>query len=176
MLFAIGDKVVHPRFGAGLVTALADRELPDGPTHYYVIEVPAQRLTVQVPVLTAAGAGMRRAMSNLGAARVLAVLGGKPRPLPLNFRERQEQMGSKLRTGRVTQLIRVVRDLTWHSKHARLTNVDGVYLKQGIDQLAAEIALVSGQTISDTNKQIGAALATPSGQRPIGVSPSERRE
>lgn len=158
-MFAIGDKVVHPRFGAGQVTALADRDLPEGPTHYYVIHVPDQRLTVQVPVLTAAGAGMRRAMSRVNAIRVLSILRGRPRALPSNFRERQEQMATRLRTGRVTQLVRVVRDLTWHSKHARLTNVDGQYLKQGIDQLAAEIALVSGQTITDTNKQIGAALA-----------------
>ena len=160
MQFFIGDKVVHPRFGPGLVTALTDREASGGPTHYYVIEVPDQRLTVQVPVLTADGAGMRHAMSRSSAARVLSILRGKPHVLPLNFRERQEQMASKLRTGRVTQLVRVVRDLTWHGKHARLTNVDGVYLKQGIDQLAAEIALVSGQTIPDTNKQIGAALAS----------------
>lgn len=160
MLFVIGDKVVHPRFGAGLVTALADRELPGGSTHYYVILVPDQHLTVQVPVLTAVGAGMRRAMSQSSAARVLSILRGKAHPLPINFHQRQEQVAAKLRTGRVTQLVQVVRDLTWHSKHARLTTVDGTYLRQGLGQLAAEIALVSGQTITDTSKQIEAVLAS----------------
>ena len=45
------------------------------------------------------------------------------------------------------QLARVVRDLTWHRERAHLTKTDSDYLKQGRDLLAAEMALVSGDTV-----------------------------
>ena len=159
MGFSVGDKVVHPRFGAGSITALQNKKHAEGTTRYYVIDVPAQRLTVRVPVLTAAAAGLRYAMSRLGPSRVLSILRGRAHPLPDNYQHRQEQTAARLRTGRVTQLVRVVRDLTHHSRRARLTNVDSNYLRQGVELLAAEMALVTGQTIPETTKIIESALA-----------------
>jgi RNA polymerase-interacting CarD/CdnL/TRCF family regulator len=56
------------------------------------------------------------------------------------------------------QLARVVRDLTWHRQRAHLTKTDSDYLKQGRDLLAAEMALVSGDTVSDASKLIEATM------------------
>jgi RNA polymerase-interacting CarD/CdnL/TRCF family regulator len=55
-------------------------------------------------------------------------------------------------------LARVVRDLTWHRERAHLTKVDSDYLKQGRNLLAAEMALVSGDTVSSASKLIEAAV------------------
>jgi RNA polymerase-interacting CarD/CdnL/TRCF family regulator len=52
------------------------------------------------------------------------------------------------------QLAQVVRDLTWHGERAHLTKRDSDLLRQGQDLLAAEMALVSGQAVSDSNKLI----------------------
>jgi hypothetical protein len=51
-----------------------------------------------------------------------------------------------------------VRDLTWHRERAHLTKTDSDYLKQGRDLLAAEMALVSGDAVSDTRKLIEATM------------------
>ena len=158
MQFTIGDKVVHPHYGPGRITDIASRDLVDGTTQYYVIEITGQGLTVYVPVLKAGEAGMRFAMSESRLARVLSMLRGRPRPLPEGFHERQEQMSARLRTGRVTQLATLVRDLTWHQKRAHLTKKDSDHLRQGLERLAAEMALVSGDTIRDTIKLIDAVL------------------
>ena len=99
-------------------------------------------------------------MSQSTLPRVLSVLRGKPHPLPEDYRERQEQVCAQLKTGRVIQLARVVRDLSWHGEQAHLTKTDVDYLKQGRDLLAAEMSLVSGDAISDASKLIEATLAT----------------
>ena len=39
MGFSVGDKVMHPKFGAGQITGEEHRELVDGFKHYYVIKV-----------------------------------------------------------------------------------------------------------------------------------------
>jgi CarD family transcriptional regulator len=154
MQFSVGDKVVHPRHGPGWIAGIERRELLDGTKRYYVIEIPGQGLTLHVPVIKADEVGVRPAMSQSRLPQVLSMLRNRPHPLPEDYRERQEQICAQLKTGRVMQLARVVRDLTWHQAQAHLTRIDAEYLKQGREFLAGEMALVSGETVSDTNKLI----------------------
>jgi CarD family transcriptional regulator len=130
----------------------------DGPKRYYVIDIPGQGLTVHIPVGRADEVGVRLAMTQSRLPRVLSTLRSKPRQLPEDYKERQEQIIDKLRTGRVMQLARVVRDLTWHRERAHLTRKDSDCLKQGQDLLAAEMALVSGDDVSDVNRLIDATM------------------
>jgi CarD family transcriptional regulator len=159
MQFSVGDKVVHPHHGPGRVADIEYREFMAGPKRYYVIEIPGRGLTVHVPVDKADKAGVRLAMAQSRLPRVLSTLRGRPRVLPEDFQERQEQVGATLRTGRVLQLARVVRDLTWHQERAHLTRTDYDRLKEGSDLLAAEMALVSGDDVSDAIKLIRATVA-----------------
>jgi CarD family transcriptional regulator len=138
---------------------MVSRDLVEAATRYYVIEIPGQGLTVHMPVITAGEGGMRLAMSLSRLPRVLSLLRGRPHVLPEDYQERQEQMLAKLKTGRVAQLASVVRDLTWHQKRAHLTKRDSDYLRQGLGLLAAEMALVSGDAVSDASKLIEATLA-----------------
>jgi CarD family transcriptional regulator len=123
-----------------------------------VIDIPGQGLIVHMPVRKANGVGMRLAMSQSRLPRVLSILRGRPHLLPEDYRERQEQLCAQLKTGRVVQLARVVRDLTWRQKISHLTKTDSDYLKQGRELLAAEMALVSGDAVSDASKLIEATM------------------
>jgi CarD family transcriptional regulator len=158
MQFSVGDKVVHPHHGPGRVASVERREFLDGPKRYYAIEIPVQGLIVHIPVCKADEVGVRLAMSQSRLARLLSMLRGRPRLLPEDYKTRQEQIYAQLETGRVMQLARVVRDLTWHRERAHLTKTDSDYLKQGRDLLAAEMALVSGDAVSDTRKLIEATM------------------
>jgi CarD family transcriptional regulator len=158
MQFSVGDKVVHPHHGPGSIAGIESRELMDGTKRYYVIDMPGQRLTVHIPVGKTDEVGLRLAMSQSRLPRVLSMLRGKPHPLPEDYRERQEQIGAQLKTGQVMQLAKVVRDLTWHRERAHLTKTDSDCLKRGRDLLAAEMALVSGDAVSDASKLIEATM------------------
>jgi CarD family transcriptional regulator, regulator of rRNA transcription len=158
MPFSVGDKVVHPHHGPGWIASIERRELLDGTKRYYEIEMPGQGLTVYMPVRKADEGGVRLAISRSRLPWVLSMLRGKPRRLPEDYKERQEQIWAQLKTGRVMQLAKVVRDLTWHRARAHLTKIDSDYLKQGRDLLAAEMALVSGDAVSDASKLIEATM------------------
>jgi CarD family transcriptional regulator len=159
MQFSVGDKVVHPHHGPGWIAGIERRELLDGTKRYYEIEIPGQGLIVHIPVGRANEVGVRLAMSQSGLPRVLSTLRGRPRLLPGDYKERQEQINAQLKTGRVMQLARVVRDLTWHRERAHLTKTDSDHLRQGRDLLAAEMSLASGDDISDASKLIEATIA-----------------
>jgi CarD family transcriptional regulator len=154
MAFSVGDKVVHPHYGPGRIAGVERWELAEGERSYYVIEIPDQHLTVRLPVVKADEVGVRPAMSPSRLSQVLSTLRSEPHPLPDDYKERQLQIDVKVRTGNVMQLAQVVRDLTWHGERAHLTKRDADLLRQGQDLLAAEMALVSGDDISDSNNLI----------------------
>ena len=158
MQFSVGDKVVHPQYGPGQIAGLVSRESIDGATSYYVIDIPDQGLTLQVPVQKAEELGLRPVMPQSMLLKVLSTLGSTPCRLPDDAKQRQGQLDAEYRTGEVLPLARLVRDLTWYGQRAHLTKRDSDLLKHGQERLAAEMALASGDSASDSIKLIGSTM------------------
>jgi CarD family transcriptional regulator len=159
MEYSVGDKVVHLQYGPGRIAAVESWELTGGARRYYVVEIPEQGLTVRVPVLQVNEVGMRLAMPKSSLPEVLDTLRSKPRSLPEDYRERQEQVQERLATGEVLQVAEVVRDLSWHRERAHLTKKDTEYLRQGQDLLAGEMALASGDDLAEVSQLIESTMA-----------------
>jgi CarD family transcriptional regulator len=154
MEFVVGDRVVHPHHGPGLITGAERREFFDGKKLYYELSIPAQGLSVFLTGRAMRKLGVRAAMSRATLPRVLSKLRSEPRLLPKDYKQRQEEVWERLRTGRVMQMAEVVRDLTWHEKLEHLTKKDSEFLAQGTQRLAAEMALVSGGDVADMEATI----------------------
>lgn len=159
MQFSVGDAVVHPHHGAGRITNLERKELLDGNKMYFEIEIPAQDLSVYLPKRTIEDMGVRPAISRSRLPRVLDKLRSQPRILPNDYKERQAEVWEQLKTGLVMQLAEAVRDLAWHEKREHLTKKDTAYLAQGKSRLAAEMAIVSGEELSDMETLIDDTLS-----------------
>jgi CarD family transcriptional regulator len=159
MEYSVGDRVVHPHHGPGRISGVERKELMDGAKRYYVIDIPRQALTVQVPVRRIDEVGVRPAMAESRFPELIQTLGSRPRRLPDDHKERQEQIGERLRSGRVMQLAKVVRDLTWHRDRAHLTRRDADFLKAGQALLAAELAMVCGDEVSEAIDLIESTMA-----------------
>jgi len=158
MQFAINDKVIHPRHGAGRITGIQQRESTGEASSYFVIYIPTQRLTVYVPTQQMEQVGVRPAISSAKVPWLLDMLKSAPDCLQDNFEERQKELWAKLGTGYVVQAAEVVRDLTWRRCQSHLTRKDTEYLTRGREWLAAEMALAADGEISEANKAIDAAL------------------
>ncbi|MGD9048574.1 MAG: CarD family transcriptional regulator [Anaerolineae bacterium] len=158
MQFAVGDKVVHPHHGPGQITGIEHKEFMHGKEHYYVIDIPAQGLTLHIPKHRVGEIGVRPAMPQAQFQQVLDILRSRPDELPQDHKERQEQILEKLQTGKPSDLAEAVRDLAWYQKMSHLTKRDTDYMDRGRKLLAAEMALVADVEIADTNETIEATL------------------
>ena len=158
MQYSVGDMVVHPLHGPGKITNIAHKEFLDGKKRYYVINIPVQDLTLYVPRRNVDEVGIRPAVKRAKLALVLDTLQSEPRELPDDYKERQELVEVKLRTGLILKLAEVVRDLTWHRHRAHLTKRDTDLFEQGRERLAAEMALVMSTEISDVHETIDGTL------------------
>ena len=158
MGFSIGDKIIHPRFGAGRITGEAHRELVKGFEHYYVINVVGTGATAYIPMRKMDELGVRQVMSRDKLAQVFNTLRGTPRELSTDYKQRQMLVQEQLLTRRPIQVAKAVRDLTWHKKLKRLTQKDATLLGQGLELLASEMALATDTQISDAEQTIETVL------------------
>lgn len=160
MQFSVGDKLMHPQYGPGEITAMENRELMEGFKHYYVIELIMDGSTLYVPMRKMDELGMRPVMSRVKLAQVLATLRSMPRRLSKDFKERQGRIREKLASARPIKLAEAVRDLTGRRRRSRLTKVDKALLNRGRELLAAEMAMVTGTDILYAHETIDAALGS----------------
>lgn len=158
MVFAIGDKVVHPNIGAGTITGTREQEIVAGFKHYYIIDIPAWESTVYVPVRKADELGLRAVLSRDKMTGVLDLLAGRPRPLPGDHRERQEQIEGRMAQGRPLEVAEAVRDLAWHKAAARLNQKDEQLMARGRKLLASEIAVVLDIEVDEAYEVMDEAL------------------
>jgi CarD family transcriptional regulator len=160
MGFAVGDKVMHPSFGAGQITGEEHRELVDGFKHYYVIKVVGTTATAYVPISKMDDLGVRLVMSSSVLIHVLGTLRSVPSTLSNDHKKRQEGVQEKLQAGLPVPMAEAVRDLMWHRERRHLTQGDEALLKRGRERLAAEMALATDGDVVQAHELIDGTLRT----------------
>lgn len=156
--YAVNDKVVHPKHGAGEITGVEQLDLIQGFRHYYVINIFGKELTVRIPVRKADELGLRPIMSAEVMNQVLNTLRALPNALPEDYKERQNLVRKRLKTGEPQELAAVVRDLFWHGELAHLTKVDKDLLADARETLVEEMACAMELKPIEVATRIDAAL------------------
>jgi CarD family transcriptional regulator len=157
MEFKIGEAVVHPARGAGIVAGIEERSYHETPERYYRIALmndPSSQLLL--PVAKAEEVGLRRAVVGKGMDEVWDTLNAQPEALPVEAKARNAQMQEKLQTGDVIQVAEVVRDMTWNQREAGRSG-NRIY-EEGMALLSGEIAAVEGIGLPEAQTKVREAL------------------
>jgi CarD family transcriptional regulator len=109
--FEMGDNVVYPHHGAGVVLKKETRDLLDEKREYLTIKILHNDMTVMVPCENAHRAGLRRVIDGEEVEKVISVLTGEVSDMPKNWNRRFKHNREKIKTGDVFELAEVVRNL-----------------------------------------------------------------
>ena len=109
--FEVGDNVVYPHHGAGVVLRKESKELLGEEREYLTIKILHNDMTVQVPCENAGMAGLRRVIGPEDVKKVTAVLTDDVSEMPKNWNRRFKHNREKIKTGDVFELAEVVRNL-----------------------------------------------------------------
>jgi CarD family transcriptional regulator len=159
-MFESGDAVFHPARGAGIVRGVEERRWRGDNALYYTIELLGQPGTkLMIPASAAKEIGLRRAMSRTKLKKVWRVLGGDPRKLPADHKDRYELVKDKLHGGDVFEVAEAVRDMAWRQeREGHLTTRGKRLYEKGMMFLAGEIAAVQGVDLTEAEMQVTARL------------------
>jgi len=109
--FEVGDNVVYPHHGAGVVAKKETKSLLGEERDYLVIKILHNDMTVQVPCENAQMAGLRRVIGPEDVKKVTSVLTDDVSEMPKNWNRRFKHNREKIKTGDVFELAEVVRNL-----------------------------------------------------------------
>ena len=159
--YGVGDRVVHPAYGAGVVRRVVQRTIAGEPRQYYVIEpVSHDGMEVMVPVEQVALIGLRSALGHQEMSHILAALGGPAGAMSTDSKERQQQIRDRLDSGDPYQVAEAARDLAAlrRGKGSQLGTVDTRLLIEARQSLAAELAVIESVSLDAALGQVDEAL------------------
>lgn len=152
--FDVGDKIVHPNHGAGVIAAIEQSAVLDEFSRYYVIELAAQDMRLMVPVTMAGEIGLRSVAGERRARDILKILKSEPVALPDDFKARQAQVIGRIREGQAEALAEVVRDMARRSVDRTYSPTESRLYDQARTMLAGELALARGLPVEEVLAKI----------------------
>jgi CarD family transcriptional regulator len=157
-MFDIGDKVVHPTHGAGLVTGIKKQDLLEEYHRYYVIDLAFDDRTLMIPVSNAEEIGLRSISRQATLSQVWHILGAEAETLADDYKKRQKRVQEKLKTGDVIKVAEVIRDLSSLKREDHLTSFDTKLFERAQQFLACEVALIKGVQVNEAAQIISEIL------------------
>ena len=157
-MFAIGDKVVYPMHGAGVIEKIEEKEILGEIKSYYVLQIPYGHIQVMVPTDKCIEAGLRQIMNKDDVEKVLKVLGAKSTPMDENWNRRLRDNNAKLKSGDPMQVAEVIRNLTRIEREKKLSAGEKKLLATARQILSSEMVLVNGITETQADTVIDNAI------------------
>jgi len=145
LAYSVGDKVVHPAHGAGVVKKVVLRTIAGEPRQYYLIDPLAyDDMEIMVAVDKVKLIGLRGASKRSEIRRTLRTLKGSPKRVSSNYKERQQQISDKLSSPKLNHVAEAARDLAAfkREKQGRMGVTDNRLLRQAREAIAGELAIV----------------------------------
>ena len=95
-MYNVGDKVVYPMHGAGVIDAIEEKEILGEKQSYYILKMPGE-VKVMVPIDKAAQIGVRNIINKEEATKVLDVLEAEETEMPNNWNKRYQENMLKMK-------------------------------------------------------------------------------
>lgn len=143
-MFGIGDRVVYPMHGAGIIESVEEREILGARQSYYVMRLPLGEMKVYIPMGNVDNMGLRQVVSKNEISAVLKVLKEKHKEEQGNWNRRYRANLDKLRTGCILSVAEVVSILTLREKSKGLSTGEKRMLETARQILISELILVEG--------------------------------
>lgn len=154
MNYQIGDKVVHPFHGAGIVTSIEEKECFGEKHLYYLLILAHSKLELNIPVDSADSVGLRPVMKPEEAEAVFVRL-AKPCELnTLNWNKKHRENLDKLRSGNILDAADVYQYLRLREKKRSLSTGEKKLLTGAKNAIFSEIMLATGISEEELTERV----------------------
>ena len=150
----IGDKVVYPMHGAGVIESMETREIMGEEKLYYVLKLPMGNMTVMIPVDNVENIGLREISSPQQVEKVKEVLKGKPVKTQGSWNKRFHANLDQLKTGDILEVAAVARNLILQDRRRRISSGERRLLEQAKQIIISELVFACDMTAVEVENWI----------------------
>jgi len=156
--FQVGDKVIYPNHGLGIVERIEEKTILGTTCGFFHLRIVANDTTVLVPVANVDGVGLRKAIDDAEVERLFTLLGDGKIDNHQNWKGRFKDNSDKMRTGSIYDMADVLKSLTFLSKSKSLSFREKRMLDRAKALIISEVSEVMRQKALEVEEQVDRAL------------------
>ena len=156
--FQVGDKVIYPNHGLGIVERIEDKTILGTTCGFFHLRIVANDTTVLVPVSNVDGVGLRRAISDDEVGRLFGLLGDGKIDNHQNWKGRFKDNSDKMRSGSIYEVADVLKSLTFLAKSKSLSFREKRMLDRAKFLIISEVSEVMRESAAAIEGRVDGAL------------------
>jgi CarD family transcriptional regulator len=156
--FEVGDKVIYPNHGLGIVERIEEKTILGTTCGFYHLRIVANETTVLVPLTNVDGVGLRRAISDKEVERLFTLLGDGKIDNHQNWKGRFKDNSDKMRSGSVYEVADVLKSLTFLAKSKSLSFREKRMLDRAKFLIISEVSEVMREPVPAVEAKVDRAL------------------
>lgn len=158
MSFSVGDKVIYPNHGLGVVEKVEEKTILGTTCGFFHLRILSNDTTVLVPVANVDNVGLRRAIDDDEVERLFSKLGDGKIDNHANWKGRFKDNSDKMRSGSIADMADVLKSLTFLAKSKSLSFREKRMLDRAKSLIVSEVSEVMRVTPGDIENRVETAL------------------
>ncbi|MDO4516943.1 MAG: CarD family transcriptional regulator [Bacillota bacterium] len=157
-MFRVGDKIVHPMHGAGIVDEIVTRKVNGVLRDYYSLRLPVGGMLVMIPTENCGEIGVRAVLTAEEAQRMLGEITQLQVELEPNWNQRYRENMLRLKSGNLLEVAKVVKCLLLRDSRRGLSTGERKMLHSARQILISEIGMACDISYEEAERRINQAL------------------
>ena len=157
-MFQVGDKVVHPMHGAGVIDSIVREKISGKAMDFYVFKMPISGLTLKIPTVNSEAIGVRAVKSADEIEAVIARIPALSIDMTSNLNHRDRENMYRLKSGDLDEVSAVIKALMHRDSTRGLSNGERKMLHIAKQILVSEIVLAEDVAYPDAEERVNAAM------------------
>lgn len=158
-MYQIGDKIVHPMHGAGIIDSIVSRKMNGVQREYYQMRLPTGSMLVMIPTDHTEEIGVRPVVCEREALKVMDALPSIEVDMSQNWNHRYRENMIRLKSGDLIEVARVVKGLILRDEERGLSTGERKMLHTAKQILISELVLSQNLSYEAVEERINRALA-----------------
>lgn len=140
-MYGIGDKVVHPMHGAGVIEDIKEIELAGVKRQYYSVRFAVGNMVTNIPIDNCDSIGIRDVVDRGEAKKILERFRDMPVTDDSNWNKRQRENMEKIKSGDIYKVLGVLKDLMYRERKSGLSTSERKTLGSARQIVLSELIL-----------------------------------
>lgn len=158
-MFQVGDKIVHPMHGAGVIDSIVQKKVNGVVRDYYILKLPVGGMLVMIPTANSEEIGVRPVIKGEEADKVIAAIPDIQVEKVSNWNRRYRENMLRIKSGDLMEVARVVKGLMLRDEDRGLSTGERKMLHSAKQILISEIVLSQNASYEDVERRINTALS-----------------
>jgi CarD family transcriptional regulator len=158
-VFHIGDRVVYPNHGVGIIEQIGSRTTGSQSERYYLLNIKSSNLKVTIPFHSVDAVGLRPVVKNGDIKKILDFLSDGEGGSDADWKDRFKENSDRMRTGSLMEVAAVMKNLLLLRESKSLSFREKKMLERARYLLVSELALAHNCEEADIETLLTDTLA-----------------